>query len=86
MADPVNLIDEDKLPGSLVLNDLPISPLAAVPQSLQRATARLSFPPSYIVVGVYRLATDRTLYVPVWDKCRHGAKRGAGIAFIWVRA
>ena len=70
------------VPGALDHPDV----LSAVPPNLQRATARLSFPPSYAVVGVYRLATDRTLFVPVWEKCRHGAVRGAGVALVWVRS
>jgi hypothetical protein len=32
---------------------------AKVPPSLVRATSRLQFPPSYVIVGVYRLFTDK---------------------------
>ncbi|KAF9031822.1 hypothetical protein BDZ89DRAFT_1101048 [Hymenopellis radicata] len=53
------------------------------PSELSRATLRLDFPPSYIVVGVYRLFTDKALYQPVWEKCRHGTQRGATIAVVW---
>jgi hypothetical protein len=55
-----------------------------VPAHLARATYRLEFPPSYVVVGAYRLSTDKLLYVPVWDKCRHGVRRGAVVGLIWV--
>ncbi|KAG9311727.1 hypothetical protein JVU11DRAFT_7967 [Chiua virens] len=56
-----------------------------VPANLQRATLRLNFPPSYVVVGVYRLCTDRSLYKPAWDKCKHGVRRGLIVGFVWVR-
>jgi len=50
--------------------------LADVPPTLARAESRLQFPPTYAIVGVYRLFTDKTLYVPAWKKCEHGAVRG----------
>ncbi|KAH7886408.1 hypothetical protein F5I97DRAFT_1809127 [Phlebopus sp. FC_14] len=59
-------------------------PDSDVPPELQRATLRLNFPPSYVVVGVYRLFTDESLYKPAWDKCRHGARRGLTVGLIWV--
>ncbi|KAL0565979.1 hypothetical protein V5O48_016039 [Marasmius crinis-equi] len=63
----------------------PIVPLdSEVPQNLQRATHRLQFPPSYVVVGVYRLFTDRTLYVPAWQKCKHGTVRGGVVGAVWA--
>ena len=46
---------------------------------------RLRFPPSYAIVGVYRLCTDPHLYVPIWAKVRHGVRRGAVVGFGWVR-
>ena len=55
-----------------------------VPENLRRATSRLQFPPSYVVVGFYRLITDRTLRVPAWQKCKHGFVRGASVGLIWV--
>lgn len=55
-----------------------------VPPQLTRATLRLEFPPSYVVVGAYRLLTDKTLLKPSWDKCRHAARRGAIVGSIWV--
>jgi hypothetical protein len=55
-----------------------------VPPSLARATLRLEFPPSYVLVGVYRLFTDKHLYKPAWDKCRHAARRGAIVGAIWA--
>lgn len=57
----------------------------SVPANLQRATFRLHFPPSYVVVGVYRLCTDKLLYKPAWDKCKHGVQRGLVVGFVWVR-
>lgn len=56
-----------------------------VPDTLKRANARLQFPPTYVVVGVYRLFTDKNLYVPAWKKCKHGFVRGLGIGLAWVR-
>jgi hypothetical protein len=56
-----------------------------VPQELARATQRLRFPPSYVVVGVYRLFTDKSLYIPVWNKCRQGTQRGLAVGAVWVR-
>jgi hypothetical protein len=53
--------------------------------NLARATLRLEFPPSYVFVGVYRLITDKNLYGPVWDKCKHGTRRGAIVGGNWVR-
>ena len=55
-----------------------------VPQNLKASTSRLQFPPSYVVVGVYRLITDRSLRVPAWDKLKHGVVRGASVALVWV--
>jgi len=55
-----------------------------VPPSLARATSRLQFPPSYVVVGVYRLFTDKLLYAPAWKKCQHGAQRGAVVGLLWA--
>jgi len=55
-----------------------------VPQELSRATMRMEFSPSYVVVGAYRLLTDQKLLKPTWDKCRHAARRGAIVGGIWV--
>lgn len=54
------------------------------PANLQRATLRLKFPPSYVIVGAYRLCTDESLYKPAWDKCKHGVQRGLIVGFVWV--
>jgi hypothetical protein len=54
-----------------------------VPQQLERAYARLLFPPSYVIVGAYRLLTDRTLLGPAWTKCRNGVRRGLLVGFVW---
>ncbi|KAF7288712.1 hypothetical protein HMN09_01377200 [Mycena chlorophos] len=59
-------------------------PVTPIPESLRRATTRLQFPPSYVVVGVYRLFTDKLLYVPAWQKCHHGVQRGAIAGLIWA--
>lgn len=56
-----------------------------VPTQLARATRRLEFPPSYVVVGAYRLLSDQTLLRPSWDKCKHATRRGAIVGAIWVR-
>lgn len=50
------------------------------------APFRLDFSPSYILVGVYRLSTDASIRVPVWEKCKHGFVRGALVGFAWVSA
>ncbi|KAJ7188757.1 hypothetical protein C8R46DRAFT_877042 [Mycena filopes] len=55
-----------------------------IPPSLIRANSRLQFPPSYVVVGVYRLFTDKLLYVPAWQKCQHGVQRGAVVGLVWT--
>ncbi|KAF4563338.1 hypothetical protein EYR40_006939 [Pleurotus pulmonarius] len=60
------------------------SGLENVPKSLKSATMRMKFPPSYVIVGVYRLCTDKLLYKPAWDKCRHGARRGIIAGLIWA--
>ncbi|KIK00917.1 hypothetical protein K443DRAFT_678842 [Laccaria amethystina LaAM-08-1] len=55
-----------------------------VPHNLARATFRMDFPPSYVIVGVYRLCTDKNLYKPAWDKCKHAARRGAIVGVVWT--
>ncbi|KAJ8081135.1 hypothetical protein PM082_017978 [Marasmius tenuissimus] len=55
-----------------------------VPDNLVRATNRLQFPPSYVVVGVYRLCTDRGLLIASWQKCKHGTVRGAVVGAVWT--
>lgn len=55
-----------------------------LPEHLKRSSHRLQFPPSYALVGVYRLCTDQNLYVPVWQKCQHGTVRGAAVGIVWV--
>ncbi|KAJ2930310.1 hypothetical protein H1R20_g6757, partial [Candolleomyces eurysporus] len=44
----------------------------------------MEFPPSYVLVGIYRLFTDKGVYKPAWDKCKHGARRGAIVGLVWV--
>ncbi|KAJ7503046.1 hypothetical protein B0H11DRAFT_1987586 [Mycena galericulata] len=60
-----------------------MDPTYHVPPSLVRATSRLQFPPTYVIVGVYRLFSDKHLYVPAWQKCQHGVQRGAIVGLIW---
>lgn len=72
------------VPGAYVGGDPPTPYTEDVPAPLRRATSRLQFPPSYVVVGFYRLVTDRNLYVPAWQKCKHGFVRGATVALVWV--
>ncbi|THH06833.1 hypothetical protein EW145_g3817 [Phellinidium pouzarii] len=57
--------------------------LAAEARSRTRQE-RLAFPPIYVVVGVYRLITDKNLYIPTWDKCKHGFVRGAVVGLGWA--
>lgn len=56
---------------------------AEVPVDLARATFRMEFPPSYVIVGLYRFFTDKSLYKPAWDKCKHAARRGAIVGAVW---
>ncbi|KIM38279.1 hypothetical protein M413DRAFT_249073 [Hebeloma cylindrosporum] len=58
--------------------------LENVPPPLRRATLRMEFPPSYVLLGVYRLFTDKALYKPAWDKCKHGTRRGAIVGAVWA--
>lgn len=55
----------------------------AVPAALERATDRMEFPPSYVVVGIYRLFTDKALLIPTWDKCKHATQRGLAVGLVW---
>jgi len=60
-----------------------IQPEENIPPTLARASQRLQFPPLYVIVGVYRLFTDKLLYVPVWNRCKH-VQKGALVGAIWV--
>lgn len=75
--------NQPSLPGELSQDELDVY-TDQVPENLRRATSRLQFSPTYVVVGVYRLLTDKKLYVPAWEKCQHGLIRGATIAMLWV--
>lgn len=55
-----------------------------VPDSLQSATLRLCFTPSYVIVGVYRLLSDKALFIPVWNMCRRGFLRGITVGGVWA--
>ncbi|KAJ1302982.1 hypothetical protein OPQ81_003274 [Rhizoctonia solani] len=44
----------------------------------------LMLPPVYCVVGIYRLLTDPSIRKPVWDKCRHGVRRGGIVGLVWA--
>ncbi|GJJ09361.1 hypothetical protein Clacol_003583 [Clathrus columnatus] len=52
--------------------------------SFRTRETRLRFPPFYAVVGVYRLASDPSLYKPIWDKVRHGTQRGLTVGLVWI--
>ena len=67
-------------------NDVRAGEIENIPKNLQASTSRLQFPPSYVVVGVYRLLSDKSLRIAAWKKCEHGAVRGATVALIWVSA
>ncbi|KAI3621277.1 hypothetical protein WG66_014508 [Moniliophthora roreri] len=69
---------------SLFKNDINKAEAEVIPENLVRATNRLQFPPSYAVVGVYRLCTDKALYIPAWQKCKHGTIRGAVVGVVWT--
>ena len=76
--------DKAVVPGGYSGGDVPSPYTEDVPENLRRATGRLQFPPSYVVVGFYRLITDRNLRVPAWQKCKHGFVRGATVGLLWV--
>jgi len=54
-----------------------------LPDHLKRSSHRLQYPPSYVLVGVYRLFTDKNLYIPAWKKCQHGTVRGLAVGLVW---
>ncbi|KIY49168.1 hypothetical protein FISHEDRAFT_41591 [Fistulina hepatica ATCC 64428] len=61
-----------------------IEPHEDIPANLERATMRMQFPPSYVIVGVYRLLNDPQLRKPTWDKCKHATRRGLIVGFAWA--
>ncbi|KAH7886424.1 hypothetical protein F5I97DRAFT_1830177 [Phlebopus sp. FC_14] len=79
----VERVPENQRETKNTWNKVAPHPDSDVPPELQRATLHLNYPPSYVVVGVYRLFTDESLYKPAWDKCRHGA-RALTVGLIWV--
>lgn len=76
--------DKTMIPGGYVGGDVPTPYTEDVPENLRRATGRLQFPPSYVVVGFYRLITDKNLRTAAWQKCKHGFVRGAAVGLVWV--
>ncbi|KAI0030973.1 hypothetical protein K488DRAFT_53084 [Vararia minispora EC-137] len=64
--------------------ELSRNPTHNVPSNLVAATNRLNFPPSYIVVGAYRLLSDKSLLIPVWNKCKHALLRGVSVAVAYA--
>jgi hypothetical protein len=60
-----------------------------LPPNLARAALQMGFSPTYVLFGVYRLFTDKNLYGPAWDKCKHAShdatSRGAIVGGIWAR-
>ncbi|OCH89737.1 hypothetical protein OBBRIDRAFT_793965 [Obba rivulosa] len=80
----VKVADAPVVPGGIPQD---VDPYAQdLPEDLRRVYSRLHFPPSYVVVGVYRLFTDPKLYGPVWQKCRHGVVRGLTVGAVWAAA
>lgn len=77
-------LEEIQSPGAFPEPALGNHPEDQGPPELERASHRLSFPPSYVVVGIYRLVNDKSLLKPAWDKCRHGTQRGLAVGFVWV--
>ena len=71
-----------QLPGDYTPDPPPY--MEHVPQHLKASNTRLQFTPSYVLVGVYRLFTDKNLYGPAWKKCQHGFVRGATVGLGWV--
>lgn len=75
--------ESDTHPPSMSSHPLtnPIShkPILEDPRSL-----RLSFSPTYSLVGIYRLLTDYHLQSAVWAKCKHGTLRGLAVGGFWV--
>ncbi|KAG5726142.1 hypothetical protein E4T56_gene2501 [Termitomyces sp. T112] len=78
------MLDGPEAQDNLFRDDPRNHKLENIPQSLVRATLRLEFPPTYVVVGMYRFFTDRSLYTPAWDKCRHATRRGAIVGTVWA--
>ncbi|KAI0321205.1 hypothetical protein OF83DRAFT_1100720 [Amylostereum chailletii] len=79
--------DERSIPGGINAVELTAQHSSLgqhIPPTLASASARLNFPPSYVVVGVYRLFTDKALYKPFWDKCKHGFVRGIAVGAAWA--
>ncbi|KIP05074.1 hypothetical protein PHLGIDRAFT_19813 [Phlebiopsis gigantea 11061_1 CR5-6] len=77
--------DDISLPGDLQHEPNSTLPYSDnVPDNLRAATSRLQFPPSYAVVGIYRLFTDKRIALPVWQKCKHGLVRGVSVALVWT--
>lgn len=83
MSELSNLSPQQSIPGELQNVEQDLYAMQ-IPENLRRATSRLQFSPTYVVVGVYRLFTDKNLYIPAWRKCQHGLMRGASISLIWV--
>ncbi|TFK91857.1 hypothetical protein K466DRAFT_659724 [Polyporus arcularius HHB13444] len=76
--------DKTTIPGEYAGGDVPTPYAEDVPEGLRRATGRLQFPPSYVVVGFYRLVTDKNLRGAAWQKCKHGFVRGASVGLLWA--
>ncbi|EIM83213.1 uncharacterized protein STEHIDRAFT_148816 [Stereum hirsutum FP-91666 SS1] len=86
-ADPYYLHTSQKSQTSKLVSRIEKSstiPIDHVPPQLERATMRLEFPPSYVVVGAYRLISDGSLRGPIWNKCKHGVVRGGAVGLGWA--
>ncbi|CED84787.1 hypothetical protein [Phaffia rhodozyma] len=66
-------------PSHPLTNPISHTTLLEDPRSL-----RLSFSPTYSVVGIYRLLTDSRLQHAVWSKTKHGTIRGLLVGGFWV--
>ncbi|KAL7415672.1 hypothetical protein BDY24DRAFT_413246 [Mrakia frigida] len=48
------------------------------------SSSRLSFPPTYALIGIYRLLSDPHLRNPIWAKTRNGTLRGLAVGAAWI--
>ena len=53
---------KENIQGALLPGSFFERPTTPGPPELERAARLLQFPPSYVIVGIYRLVTDKSLY------------------------
>ena len=75
--------EPEKIPAT---DSLVRSSSEAIDRSAALRNERLEFPPIYVVVGVYRTLSDKNIFIPAWDKCKHALLRGAVVGVGWVRS